>query len=87
MLCINHAFAMGLLIAFRKPTGAIDLKKEGWVVFGIPAALHVFDLVYSLTAGNTGALVPVIGAGLIHIACQGMVFTLGRNPRQVVQAA
>lgn len=68
MLCLNFGFAIILLTAFRKRLTAIDMKKDGLILFGLPVIIHTYDIVYAFAIGTIIAYVPVIVISAIHFA-------------------
>lgn len=82
LLIFNFGVAMILLFLFRKRQRPIDLKADGFVVFGIPIFLHLFDIAYAFARGTTIAYIPTIAVSLIHIAYLAAVFSENRRQRR-----
>lgn len=74
LVCFNFGLAMVILFLYRKRLTEIVLKRDGWVVFGIPVFLHLFDAVYAFGLGTAIAYVPVVVVSLIHLAYLVLVF-------------
>lgn len=74
MLIVNFAFAIFLIIAFRKRMTAIDLKKDGLILFGFPVIIHLYDIIYAFAKGTTVAYVPVLLISAIHFVYLFLVF-------------
>lgn len=74
LVCINYLFAISLIVIFRKRMTAINLKKDGLILFGFPIALHVYDIIYAFAKGTTIAYIPVIVVSLIHFGYLFMVY-------------
>lgn len=66
MLTLNYGVAIVLLAWFHRRYRGVDLQRDGLVIFGIPVALHLFDIVYALTLGVRIAYAPVLVVSLIH---------------------
>ncbi len=81
ILCLNFAFAIALLIAFRKKMKPMDLKQDGLILFAIPVILHIYDIVYAFARGTTVAYVPVLVVSAIHFA---YLFLLIRQNRKLM---
>lgn len=74
MLCANITFAVVLLAVFHRRQTGIDLKKDGLIVFALPAILHCYDIAYAFIMGTTVAYVPVCVISALHLAFLAYVF-------------
>ncbi len=79
MLCINFAIAIILLAVFWKRMGAIDMKKDGLILFGLPVIIHLYDIIYTFAMGTTVAYVPVLAVSAIHFAYLYLVYRKTRS--------
>jgi hypothetical protein len=78
MLIINFAIGIFVLVRFMKIKESFDLKKDG-LIFFVPLALHVFDLVIAFVLKLTIAYVPVITVSVLHLAFLAFVFLRGKR--------
>ncbi|WP_084127475.1 hypothetical protein [Demequina sp. NBRC 110054] len=87
LLCFNYALAIMLLAVFWRSRTKIDLRRNGWVIFGVPIALHVFDIVYAFAMGTTVAYVPALVVGAIHVAFLALVLVKNKSAAEPTYSA
>lgn len=74
MLCLNYGFAIALLIIFRKRASKINLKQDGYILFLLPIAMHLYDIIYAFVQQVEIAYIPVILISSIHFAYLFIVY-------------
>lgn len=66
MLVINYLVPMAIIFAFRNRYNGIDMKKDK-IVFAIPIAMHVYDIVIGYALGIQQSYVPTVLITAIHL--------------------
>jgi len=64
----NMAFGAYLIFRYWKKCSPVDLKKDGFVVFALPALLHLYDIAVGFGLGIEKSYVPVVLFTVIHMA-------------------
>lgn len=67
-LIFNMACGAVLIAKYWKRMSPVDLKRNGIVVFAIPAVLHLYDIIVGFGLGIELSYVPVIVFTVIHLA-------------------
>jgi hypothetical protein len=82
MLSLLSLASLAMIYLWRHRLLAIDLKRDGWIIFGIPVALHLFDIGYAFVQGIETAYAPVILFSGAHFA---LLFWLYRENHRIVR--
>lgn len=67
-LIFNFACAIVLIAKNWKKMSPVNLKKDGIVIFAIPAILHLYDIIVGFGLGIQKSYVPVVVFTAIHMA-------------------
>ena len=80
-LIFNFACAIVLIAKNWKKMSPVNLKKDGMVIFAIPALLHLYDIIVGFGLGIQKSYVPVVVFTVIHMA---YLFVVYRNSKKAI---
>ena len=80
-LIFNFACAIVLMAKYWKKMSPVNLKKDGIVIFAIPAVLHLYDIIVGFGLGIKQSYIPVVVFTVIHMA---YLFIIYRRSRKAV---
>lgn len=78
-LIFNMACGITLIAKYWKKMSPVDLKKNGIVVFAIPAILHLYDIVVGFGLRISLSYMPVVVFTIIHLA---ILFAIYRKSKK-----
>ncbi|WP_146193503.1 ferrous iron transporter B [Flavobacterium sediminis] len=84
ILCINFAFAISLLVFYRKRLTKIDIRKDGVILFLLPVIMHLYDVFYAFIQKVEIAYIPVLIVSLLHFAYLFYVYQKSKNMTSIV---
>lgn len=73
-LIFNMVCGIVLIAKYWKKMSPVDLKKDGLVIFGVPALLHIYDILVGFGLGIEKSYIPVILFSAIHLGYLFMVY-------------
>ena len=82
-LIFNFACAIVLIAKHWKKMSPVNIKKDGIVIFAIPAILHLYDIIVGFGLGIEKSYVPVVVFTVIHVA---YLFVIYRKSKKAVSS-
>ena len=82
-LIVNFAFAIVLMAKYWKKMSPVNLKKDGIVIFAIPALLHLYDIIVGFALGIEKSYIPVLVFTAIHMVYLFFVYRKSKKASQV----
>ncbi|MBQ8506386.1 MAG: carotenoid biosynthesis protein [Clostridia bacterium] len=73
-LIFNFACAIVLIAKNWKKMSPVNLRKDGIVIFAIPAILHLYDIIVGFGLGIKQSYIPVVVFTVIHMAYLAVVY-------------
>ena len=64
----NFAFGAALIVKYWKKMSPVNIKKDGVVIFAVPAILHLYDIIVGFGLGIEQSYIPVVVFTVIHMA-------------------
>ena len=77
----NFAFGAALIAKHWKKMSPVNIKKDGIVIFAVPAILHLYDIVVGFGLGIEQSYIPVVVFTVIHMA---YLFVIYRKSKKAV---
>lgn len=78
-LIFNMLCGAVLIVKYWKKMESVDLKKDGIVIFLVPAILHLYDIVVGFGLGIEKSYIPVIVFSAIHLGYLFLIYRKSKN--------
>ena len=78
-MILNFAFGAFLIAKYWKNMSPIDWKKDGIVIYIVPAILHLYDIVIGFGLGIKQSYIPVTVFTLLHLGYLCAVYNRSKN--------
>ena len=78
-MILNFAFGVVLIVKFWKRMSPVNIKKDGIVIFVLPAILHLYDIVVGFGLGIKQSYIPVVVFTVLHLGYLCAVYRRSRN--------
>ena len=75
----NFAFGAALIVKYWQKQSPVDVKKDGVVIFAVPAILHLYDIVVGFGLGIRQSYIPVVVFTALHL---GYLYVVYRKSRK-----
>ena len=80
-MVLNFAFGAWLIVKYWKKMSPVNIKKDGVVIFALPAVLHLYDLAVGFGLGIKQSYIPVVVFTALHL---GYLYAVYRRSRKVM---
>ena len=83
----NFAFGAWLIAKHWKKMSPVNTKKDGIVIFAVPAILHLYDIVVGFGLGIEQSYIPVVVFTVLHMAYLGAVYVKSKKLHSATETA
>ena len=80
-MVLNFAFGAWLIVKYWKKMSPVNIKKDGVVIFALPAVLHLYDLAVGFGLGIKQSYIPVVVFTALHL---GYLYAVYRRSRKAM---
>ena len=77
----NFAFGAYLIARHWGKMSPVDVRRDGVVVFAVPAVLHLYDIIVGFGLGITQSYIPVVVFTVLHMGYLWLVYRKSRAAR------
>ena len=78
-MVLNFAFGAWLIVKYWKKMSPVNNKKDGVVIFVLPAVLHLYDLAVGFGLGIKQSYIPVVVFTALHLGYLYLVYRKSKN--------
>lgn len=75
----DFAFGAWLIVKHWKKMSPVNIKRDGVVIFAVPAVLHLYDIIVGFGLRIQQSYVPVVLFTALHMAYLGVIYFKSRK--------